>query len=73
MISTDVRKEMNANFRVVVEGSSLGRRVLVGWCGLVCVLGRSAAFLAVSRALSSRTDKCTINRRNGLKIEFYAK
>lgn len=73
MIDADVRQKMNANFKVVVEGSILGRRVLVGWSGLVCVLGRTAAFLAVSRALSSRTDKCTVRRRNGLKIEFYAK
>lgn len=64
---------MNANFRVVVDGFNIGHRTLVGWSGLVCVLGRNDAFRAVYRALLSRTDKYTIRLRNGIKIEFYAK
>lgn len=66
-----VRKRMNREFRVKVNHGSLS--VLVGWEGLVRLVGRNRAFLCVCEALESKTDKWTWKSRKGFKLSFYVK
>lgn len=66
-----VRKRMNREFRVKVNYGSMS--LLVGWEGLVNLLGRHRAYLCVCEALESKTDKWTWKSRKGLKLSFYVK
>lgn len=71
MKSDETRKTMNRNFRVKVNYKKT--TILVGWRGLVEYVGRTTAFILVSRAMSSGMDNYTFRGRNGITIRFYAK
>ena len=62
---------MNREFRVKVHGC--GYHTLVGWSGLVGIIGQELAEKAVLKAFSSKTDKWSWRLRRGLKLDFYAK
>ena len=62
---------MNREFRVKVHGC--GHHTLVGWSGLVSIIGQENAEKAVLKALSSGMDKWTWKLRRGLKLDFYSK
>lgn len=66
-----IRKRMNREFRVKANHGSMS--VLVGWDGLVGLVGRTRAFLCVCEALGSKSDKWTWKSRKGLKLSFYVK
>lgn len=71
MESNVIRKRMNREFRVKVNHGSIS--MLVGWSGLVSMVGRHRAYLCVCRALESKSDKWTWKSRNGLRLSFYVK
>lgn len=71
MESNVIRKRMNREFRVKVNYGSMS--VLVGWDGLVKLVGRNRAYLCVCGALESKTDKWAWKSRKGLKLSFYVK
>lgn len=71
MVTADIRKKMNKEFRVKVNKGHIS--ILVGWEGLVDYVGRNKAFCLVSEALKRDVDKWSWIGRNGLKIAFYVK
>lgn len=64
-------KIMNREFRVKVHGC--GFNTLVGWSGLVSIVGQEIAEKAVLKAFSSGMDKWTWRLRRGLRLDFYSK
>lgn len=62
---------MNRHFRVKVYGRNIN--TLVGWSGLVNLVGYSAAKSLVWAAYNAGMDKWSFCRFKGLKIHFYAK
>lgn len=71
MITEDVRKRMNREFRVKVNRGSMSK--LVGWKGLVELIGRFNAYLLVSEALQKPWDKWSHMSRNRVRVTFYVK
>lgn len=71
MVTEDVRRRMNREFRVKVNRGSMSK--LVGWEGLVSLIGRFNAFLLVSEALQKPWGKWSRESRNGVRVTFYVK
>ena len=66
-----IRKRMNREFRIKVNRGSL--TTLVGWSGLVELVGRNKAIWLVLEALKRKTDVYTWKSRKGLVVRFYVK
>lgn len=71
MVSAEIRKRMNREFRVKVNRGSMSK--LVGWEGLISLIGRFNAFLLVSEALQKPWDKWSRRSINGVRVTFYVK
>lgn len=71
MVTKVVRKRMNRVFRVKVNRGSMSK--LVGWEGLVALIGRYNAYLLVSEALQKPWIKWSHLSANDVKVTFYVK
>lgn len=71
MVTEEIRRRMNREFRVKVNRGGMSK--LVGWSGLVALIGRFNAYLLVSEALKCPWDKWSRRSANGVRVIFYAK
>lgn len=66
-------KDVNRHFIIRTYNYTLKKSQLVGYTGLVKLLGYGRAKRAIIAAYDSGLDKYTIKTRKGLKIDFYSK
>lgn len=72
MAASDILcRRMNREFRVKVNHGSVSR--LVGWRGLVSIVGLPKAKWLVLEAFKRKTDIYTWKSRKGLIVRFYLK
>lgn len=71
MVTEVVRKRMNRVFLVKVNRRGMSK--LVGWKGLVALIGRYNAYLLVSVALQKPWVKWSHLSANDVRVTFYVK
>ena len=64
---------INADYRIKVFGRVDGQKIntLVGWSGLINLIGEELAEKFVERAYASGMDYTHCKLRRGLKVSFY--
>lgn len=74
-IMTRTITEINRDYRIKVFGFLDGKKIntLVGWSGLLNIIGAELAEKFVERAYASGMDYTHCKLRRGLKVSFYNK